>query len=212
MKSAAPVKTPAKAKKRPVEPIALRVALMVDPESDSPRKALVAASASDAARLATKGNKVGDLIFARITKPRSPGFHRLAHRIGTLAVENIDEFAHLDAHAALKRLQIEAQVGCDMLSVELTSVWGQVLGFIDVNIGRPVADMLRLAMEAMGLKGKLVMVAVPRSLSYDSMDEIEFKAAVKGICKYMATRYWPSMTAEEIENIAETTQGLTDGP
>lgn len=205
-----PLPDPAtRAKKRMPEPIGLRVAQMLEPETRAPRRVLVAATASDADRLKTKGNKVGDLVFARMTKPRNPGFHRLAHAIGKLAVENIDEFTHLEAHAALKRLQVEAQVGCDFLSVDIGTVWHQVLGFIDTSIGRPVADMLRLAMEAMGLKGKLVTIAIPRSLSYDSMDEIEFKQVIKGICQYMAARYWPTMSPEQIEEMAESIKDLT---
>lgn len=204
-----PAESPVKPTRRAVEPIGLRVAQMAEPESGALRRVLVAATASDAQRLKTKGNKVGDLIFARMTKPRNPGFHRLAHAIGQLAVDNIEAFAHLEAHSALKRLQIESGAGCDLLAVSMQPIWSQVLGFIDVNIGRPVADMLRLTMEALGLRGRLIVVAVPRSLSYDSMDEIEFKEVIKTICKYMAAHYWPSMSPEQIEEMAEATKDLT---
>lgn len=197
-----------KSRKRQPEPIALRVALSGDLSAQ--RRVLVAATAGDAARLASKGNHVGDLIFARITKPRNPGFHRLAHRIGQLVVENVEGFGHMEAHAALKRLQIESGAGCEILSVEISSVWAEVLAWIGENIGRPVAEMLRLATDAMGLKGKLIPIHVPKSLSYDSMDEGAFKDAVKSICKYLSIRYWPAMSPEDIELMAETTQGLIE--
>lgn len=209
MSSSPTPETAVKAKKRSPEPIGLRVVQMADPDTGALRRVLTAATASDADRLRTKGNKVGDLVFARMTKPRNPGFHRLAHAIGKLAVENIDAFVHMEPHQALKRLQIESGAGCDLMQVQLQSVWSQVLGFIEVNIGRPVADMLRLAMEAMGLKGQLITVAVPRSLSYDSMDEIEFKAVVKTICKHMSITYWPTLSPMQIEDMAEAMKDLT---
>lgn len=207
--SSAPNETAAKARKRAPEPIGLRVVQMADPETGALRRVLVAATASDADRLRTKGNKVGDLVFARMTKPRNPGFHRLAHAIGQLAVDNIDAFDHMEAHVALKRLQIEAGAGCDLMNVQLNTMWFQVLDFIDTNIGRPVGNMLQLAMESMGLKDHLVQMWVPRSLSYDNMDEVEFKQVIRSICRYMAKTYWPTMSAEQIEEMAEATKDLT---
>jgi hypothetical protein len=209
MPSDTKVDGPERLKKRAPEPVALRVALMVDPESGSQRRALVAASASDATRLSAKGNRVGDLIFARITKPRSPGFHRLAHRIGSLAVENISELSHLDAHTALKRLQLESGAGCETLAVEMSTFWPKIVSWVSEHIGKPMGDMLALVVSEMKLSATTIPVMIPKSLSYDSMDEMEFREAIKTICRYMAMRYWPSMTAEEIEAIAETTQELS---
>jgi hypothetical protein len=182
---------------------------MVDPESGAPRRALVAATASDADRLKTKGNKIGDLIFARMTKPRNPGFHRLAHAIGKLAVENIPEFSHLDAHTALKRLQIESGAGCDALSVEVMTIWPAVVQWVDQHLGRPMAVMLNVVISEMKIGNTLIPILVPRSLSYDSMDEIEFNAAVKGICRYIALRYWPTVDADQIEEMAQAMKDLT---
>jgi hypothetical protein len=181
---------------------------MDDPETHAPRRVLVAATASDAARLQTKGNKVGDLIFAQIKKPRSPGFHRLAHAIGKLAVENINELSHLEAHGALKRLQVEAGAACEEMQVQIHTIWPAVITWIDEHLGRPMAVMLKVVMDEMKMGKTTVTVRVPRSLSFDSLDEIEFKEAVKIICRYMATTYWPTMTPEQIEDMAEATKDL----
>lgn len=69
-----------------------------------------------------KGYKIGDLIFAEITKPRSPGFWGLAHRFGDLCSKNIDALSGLSAHAVLKRLQIEADIGCDNIALNFPGV------------------------------------------------------------------------------------------
>jgi len=44
---------------------------------------------------------------------------------------------------------------------------------------------------------------VPRSLSFESLDEVEFKAAAKGICRTISDRYWPEMTPDAIESMAD---------
>lgn len=44
---------------------------------------------------------------------------------------------------------------------------------------------------------------VPRSLSFESMDEGEFKNAAMGICRTISERYWPDMSPERIECMAE---------
>lgn len=47
------------------------------------------------------------------------------------------------------------------------------------------------------------MYRVPRSMSYESMDDDEFHDVIKGMCSYVAHKYWPSCSAEQIENMAE---------
>lgn len=207
--SSQPSDIPSKPKKRAPEPIGLRVTQMLDPESHAPRRVLVAATGSDADRLRTKGNKIGDLVFARISKPRSPGFHRLAHAIGKLAVENIEAMAHLEPHAALKRLQLEADAGCETVMVQVHTIWPAVIAWIDEHLGRPMAVMLKVVVEEMKMGSSTIPVRVPRSISYDAMDQIEFKEVIKTLCRYMALHYWPTMTPEQIEEMAEATKDLT---
>jgi len=123
-------------------------------------------------RLKERGYRVGDVLLADLRKPRHPGFHRLAHRLGQLVAENIEAFEGLDGHAALKRIQIEAGVGCDEIPLRLP-----VIGQITYR--------------------------VPRSLSYASMDQSEFEATVRRMCEHIAREYWPSMSAEQIEAMAQ---------
>lgn len=95
-------------KARP-ERIALRVA----------KGCLRPADGLSEARLRAKGFKIGDLVFAEIKKPRNPGFHRLAHALGTLVADNLDPFEGMDPHAVLKRLQLECGIGCEEIAYKL---------------------------------------------------------------------------------------------
>lgn len=72
--------------------------------------------------LKERGYKVGDLVFADFSKPRNPGFHRLVHALGNLCVENLDAFEGMQAHAVLKRLQIEADVECDEIALNYPGI------------------------------------------------------------------------------------------
>ncbi|MFZ2981995.1 MAG: hypothetical protein WA085_13265 [Sphingobium sp.] len=138
--------------------------------------ALLPADGYTAKRLRERQYKMGDHLLVDLRKPRNPGFHRLAHRLGMLVAENIDDFEGLDGHAVLKRLQIEANVECDEIP---------------------------LFLEMLGQKIK-ISHRVPRSLSYASMGEDEFKATIRRISNYIAETYWPGLTADQIELMAES--------
>lgn len=126
-------------------------------------------------RLKERGYRVGDILLADLRKPRHPGFHRLAHRLGQVIAENIDEFAGLDGHACLKRLQVEANVACDEIPL-----------FLDL-LGQRVKLMHR----------------IPRSLSWASMDEGEFRETMRALSNYVAKTYWPELDGAAIERMAE---------
>lgn len=124
-----------------------------------------------AARLRAKGYHVGDIVFATLTKPRNPGYHRLAHALGQMVADNIDEFTGMDAHATLKRLQMECGIGCEEIAYKV--------------------------------HGMTVVQRVPLSLSFESMEEDEFRAVFSGICRHLAATYWPTLTADEIAGMIE---------
>jgi hypothetical protein len=41
-----------------------------------------------------------------------------------------------------------------------------------------------------------------RSLSYESMDDAEFRAVIAAMCRHVAKTYWPTCTPEKIEQMA----------
>lgn len=122
-------------------------------------------------RLRGRSYRVGDLVFAEFKKPRNPKFHRFAHAFGSLCAENLQAFDGMTAHAVLKRLQIEADVGCDEIALNFPGIGP-------------------------------CTYRVPRSLSFESMDEGEFHEVMRGMSRHVAKQYWPSLTAEQIEQMA----------
>lgn len=134
--------------------------------------ALVPADACAMEQLRARGYSIGDILSCDLRKLRSQKFNRLVHRIGQLVVANIEGFENLDAHLAIKRLQLEGKVACDEIGI-------LVPGF---------GTMIHL---------------VPRSLSFESMDEAEYREAARGICRHISARYWPTLTPEAIEQMAE---------
>lgn len=117
--------------KRRRERLALRVV----------KGSLIPADASTQSRMRERGYKVGDLVFAEITKPRNPKFHRLVHRIGSLCAQNIESFSGMDAHKVLKRIQWEANIGCEEIGVQVPGVglammrWPLSLGYESMEEG-----------------------------------------------------------------------------
>lgn len=131
----------------------------------------VPADRSTQERLRDRGFRTGDLVFMEIRKPRNPKFHRLAHALGQLCAENIEAFEGMEAHRVLKRLQIEAQIGCDEMAIVVPGV------------------------------GKCLHL-IPRSLSFESFDEGEFKEIISGFCRHIVATYWNTLTPEEVEEMA----------
>jgi len=149
--------------KRRNERIPLRVA----------KGSLVPADDLAASRLRARGYNLNDIVFAEIKKPRNPGFHRLAHRIGMLVSENIDVFTGMRAHDVLKRLQWEANIGCEEVVVQ------------EAN-------------------GDIRLIRWPLSLSFESMDQGEFREVVTAFCRHISETYWPDLDAETIEDMADS--------
>jgi hypothetical protein len=135
--------------------------------------ALVPADACATEQLRARKFKTGQVIQAEIFKLRSKGFNRLAHRIGSLVAANIDAFQGMDAHKALKRLQIESGVACDEIGIS-------VPGF------------------------GMCIQKIPRSFGFESMGEDEYQEAVKGVCRYVSERYWPTVSPDRVEEMAES--------
>ena len=89
--------------------------------------ALVPATPRAASILRTRGLRLGDIVTAEIRKERNPRFNRLAHSIGGLCAQNIDAFDRMDAHAVLKRLQLESGLCCDEQIADLPGIGQAVI-------------------------------------------------------------------------------------
>lgn len=111
---------------------------------------------------------------ACVHKPRNYGFHQLAHHVGLLVSANVPGFEGLDPHDVIKRLQIESGIECDYMAIQ------------DKGLG----------------PDRMYQVRLPRSMSFDAMDEPRFRRFIYGICAFIVKRYWPGCTAEEVEDLA----------
>ena len=125
-----------------------------------------------AARFKAKGLHAGDIVFAEIRKPRNPGYHRLAHALGQIVVDNIDEFEGMDSHAALKRLQLEANVACEEIAYRVNGM--SIVQRIPLSLSFESLDQSEFESVFMGVCRHLARVYWPSATA----DEIAAMADV----------------------------------
>lgn len=83
----------------------------------------------------------GKMLRATLRQDRNPMFYRKAHVLGGWLADNVDAFAGLDMHAALKRLQELSGIGCETVEYDipgvgkLTRTEAQSLNFSDMDEG-----------------------------------------------------------------------------
>lgn len=177
-------RVPARRKKAKLKPSERTVFFVVerlrcfDPETGEERevKALVPASGWDRATLNERGIRVGDHLMCDVFKERNARFYRLAHALAKFVRDNVDSFSGLTIHAALKRLQRDANVECDEYEMELD------LG----PMGKPK-----------------VPVRQPRSLNFSDMDDSRFQEVWQSICDHVASTYFKHWNADQVAEAAE---------
>jgi len=64
--------------------------------------------------------------------------------------------------------------------------------------GRIACDEIGVLVQGYGM----VIQFIPRSMSFDSMDEAEYHDCAKQICRLIAARYWKDLEPEQIESMA----------
>ncbi|KAG1197578.1 hypothetical protein G6F35_012785 [Rhizopus arrhizus] len=80
---------------------------LVEPATGEELGAFVPSNDIDRRLAKDRGYRVGHEYRLEIKASRNAAFHRLAHVIGHLLVDNVEAFRDLDAHAALKQVQLE---------------------------------------------------------------------------------------------------------
>lgn len=100
------------------------------------------------------------LLWVTTHKPRSPKFHRAVHALCTVLSDNVDKFSGMQSHNVLKTLQLEAQLYCDAMALDVP------------GYGR-------------------VMHLIPQSISFDAMDEAEFRPFIDRLADHVRETYWP---------------------
>lgn len=64
--------------------------------------------------------------------------------------------------------------------------------------GRIACDEIGIMVQGYGM----VIQFIPRSMSFDSMDQAEYHDCAKRICRLIAERYWPNLEPLQIEEMA----------
>lgn len=159
----------AKAKKRASRPIYGIVRRLVDPETGELFGAIVPAHPIDQRLMRERRYTVGRELRMEIKEPRNGAFHRLAHAIGALLVDNVEKFQGYQSHGALKAVQAESGVCCDLEKFVID------LG----QFGRHEVER-----------------QIPRSLAFDSMTEDEFSVFFNGITAWIGEKYTSVMLDE----------------
>lgn len=156
---------------------------MKDPRDGSAVRALVAASAVDLNILKARRFRPDGRVRVEIKNPRHEGFHRLVHVFGEFLIQHVPGYEKhgKDAHAAVKDCQVRSGAACELQKVDM--------------------DIPGIGMCECGL-------TVPRSLSFDEMDEDEFKSAFDIMVNYTAENDYPGLRPEQIadfESLMEQT-------
>lgn len=160
---------------------------------------LVARFATDRRLLKERGYRVGDELRAELSKPRILGQHRKAHLIGQLCVEQLEGFERENSHSAIKRLQRESGICCELQAIDASPVVEAILAAAQTLLGAAVTKMLRAVLPEI----KTIEVSVPQSLAFDRMEQGEFEQFYRGLCGYVCAEYWPHLTADEVAAMAE---------
>lgn len=144
--------------------------------------------------------KTGDLVLADIDTPRNPAYYRMAHKFAQVCRENIEDFRDLTEHQVLKRLQAYTGIACEPVTMPATVFWSQVSDIVRETMGSEAEN----ALAGIGslLEGRTVIAYLPRSLAFGEMPESEFKATFEAFCEYVAERYWPGMSRQEVAQFA----------
>lgn len=102
----------------------------------------------------------------------------------------------MDPHKVIKRLQLEGNIYCDEIAIKPYSIL-----MVDsiLKAVKPILDLFGLKISDDGL----LIIRMPRSLSFESLDEAEFHDAAKQICRFLAEKYWHGLDAEQIESMAD---------
>jgi hypothetical protein len=146
---------------------------MIDPRTGEEVRALVASSETDRKILRARKFRPDGRVRVEIKNPRNAQFHRLVHAFGMMLIEHVDSFERhgQDAHAAVKQVQAESGAECDV--EEMT-----------IDLG--------------SLGKHIVKRNIPRSISFDELDEDRFQTAFKIMFDHVAATHWPDLPPDVV--------------
>lgn len=118
------------------------VARMVDPETGELIGCLRPTHPIDQRSMRERRFTVGKELRATLRQDRNPMFYRKAHVLSGWLADNVEAFAGLSQHDALKKLQELSGIGCEAVEYDLpgigklTRTEAESLNFADMDEGR----------------------------------------------------------------------------
>lgn len=178
-------------------PIYMRKKSVIDPDTGQRISCLVPASATDSKLLNERNYTTGSMIRATFKQTRNPKFHRYVHQLGSMVVENIEGFEHLDSHEAIKRLQADTGLFCELREIDAGPIVDALLAASGEVLGDAATAMLGSVLPEI----RRISIQQPESIAFDSLDESDFKKLWSGICQHLIKTYWHTMTEERINEM-----------
>lgn len=179
--TAAAKKIRAKRASRPIYATCMRV---VDLATGEELGAFVPLHDIDRRLAKDRGYRAGREYRLEIKESRNAAFHRLAHVIGHLLVDNIEASRDFDAHAALKQVQLDSGTCCEMVEMDATPVVAALLDAAEAVLGKGARKVLSWVLPEI----RTIPVKVTQSVAFDSMEE-DFAVFFKGITAWIGDHY-----------------------
>jgi hypothetical protein len=121
-------------------------------------------------------------------------------------VKNLDQFKNMDPHAAIKRLQLESNAGCEEITISLNTGWSagnEILRSALILL----KDFFFMLAKNAGVEIRengTVTLRIPRSISYESMGQEEYEEVALIICRHISEVYWSGLGTVQIAEMAES--------
>ena len=172
----------AKRARRPIYSVLLRAVIL---ETGEERAGWFAAHPMDQRLCKDRGYRVGNEYRLDIKEGRAGWQHRLIHKIGGLMVDNVEGWEQLDCHSAVKQLQLESGVCCEMVEMDATPVIAAVLDACEQLLGAGAKKVLSAVLPVI----KTIPVKRAESLAFDEMEQDRFQLLFDGITEHIGKRY-----------------------
>lgn len=174
-----------KADKRRRRPIYVTCMRLVDPVTGEEFGAFVPTHPIDRRLAKERGFRVGHEYRSEIKQARISWQHRLVHKIGQLMIDNVEGWEQLRSHDAVKRLQLESGVCCEVDEIDARPVIRAVLALVQILVGKRTYAKLASNLPLIAT----VPVKRAESLAYDEMEQDRFEQLFDGITEYIGANY-----------------------
>lgn len=101
------------------QPIYAVVRRMVDPATGEQVACFVPHHAIDFTICRERKYHTGKIVRLDVSMARNEVFHRATHVLGKMVADNVAGFEGMNAHAVLKKLQLEAGAFCEFMEIDL---------------------------------------------------------------------------------------------